>query len=103
GQFARLARVEEPVGEPGGEECGPEAVARPAEVVADRRGVEARVDAAEEYVEAGRDEVRDGLLLRGNEIGPRGSRAERRAAVVRASRHHFRPSLVTGALLIGCA
>ena len=54
----------------------PEAVAWAAEVAADRGGVEARVDAGEEDDEVFGDEIRDELVVRGEELGfgrfPRG-------------------------------
>ena len=57
-------------------EGGPEAVAGAAEVVADGGGVEAGVDAGEEDDEVFGDEIRDELVVRGEELGfggfPRG-------------------------------
>jgi len=41
----------------------PEAIAGTAEVMSDRGRVEAGIDAAEEDVEAGRDDVRDRLSM----------------------------------------
>ncbi len=50
-------------------EGGPEAVAGAAEVAADGGGVEAGVDAGEEDDEVFGDEIRDELVVRGEELG----------------------------------
>ena len=50
-------------------EGGPEAVAGAAEVAADGGGVEAGVDAGEEDDEVFGDEIRDALVVRGEELG----------------------------------
>ena len=54
-------------------EGGPEAVAGAAEVVADGGSVEAWVDAGEEDNEVLGDEIRDELVVRGEELGDRKS------------------------------
>jgi len=57
-------------------EGGPEAISRPAEVVADRSGVEAGIDADKEDNEVFGDEIRDGFVVRGEDLSfgglPRG-------------------------------
>jgi hypothetical protein len=54
-------------------ERAPEAVSRAAEVVADRRRVQAGIDADEEDVEAGRDDVANASAARGLELRPGGT------------------------------
>jgi hypothetical protein len=68
-QFVLLARIEESRRESAGKKGGPEAIARPAEVVADGGGVKARVDAAKQHLQPGSDHVLDGLVFRGDEVG----------------------------------
>lgn len=68
-QLVLLPRREEPRRESGAVNRRPEAIARPPEMTADRRGVEAGIDAAEEDVEIRRDDVRQGFAVRGGEIG----------------------------------
>src|SRR5207253_1902507 len=60
---------EEARGEAAAVECGPEAVAGASEVAADGGGVEARVDAGEEDDEVFGGEIRDDLVVRGEELG----------------------------------
>ena len=60
---------EEARGEAAAVEGGPEAVAGAAEVAADGGGVEAGVDAGEEDDEVFGDEIRDELVVRGEELG----------------------------------
>lgn len=50
-------------------ECGPEAVAGPAEVSADGGGVEARVDAGEKDDEVLGDEIRHALVVSSEQLG----------------------------------
>jgi hypothetical protein len=51
GQLGLLGRPQQAVGEAGQVQCGPEPVARPGEVPAGRRRVQARVDPAEQDVQ----------------------------------------------------
>ena len=60
---------EETRGEAAAVKSGPEAVAGAAEVVADGSGVEAGVDAGEQHDEVFGDEIRDKLVVRGEELG----------------------------------
>jgi hypothetical protein len=55
--------------EPGPVQRRPEAVAGAGEVVAGGRRVQARVDAAEQHVQAGSDDVGDGPAVRGRQLG----------------------------------
>ena len=54
--------------EAGAVDRGPEAVSRTSEVMADRGGVQAGIDAAEQDVEAVRDDVANGLAAGGLEV-----------------------------------
>jgi hypothetical protein len=63
-----LERRELPRREAGAMERAPEAIARASEVMADRRGVQARIDADEENVEPVCDDVPDALPARGVEL-----------------------------------
>jgi hypothetical protein len=63
-QLAVLLGRELARGDAGTVQRGPEAVARPGEVVADLGRAQGRVDAAEEDVEAGPDDVRERLAQR---------------------------------------
>src|SRR5580700_2763253 len=60
---------EETRGEAAAVECGPEAVAGASEVAVDGGGVQAGVDAGEEDDEVFGGEIRDGLVVRGEELG----------------------------------
>ncbi len=60
---------EEARGEAAAVECGPEAVAGASEVAADGGGVESGVDAGEEDDEVLGGEIRDDLVVRGEELG----------------------------------
>ena len=68
-QFAVLEGRELSIAEAAGEEGRPEAIAGPGEVMADRRRVEARIDAAEEDEQVRREDVGDGLAVSGGELG----------------------------------
>ena len=61
-------RGEEPRSKAAAVKSRPEAVAGPAEVAADGGGVEAGVDAGEEDDEVFGDEIRDELVVRGEEL-----------------------------------
>jgi hypothetical protein len=65
--------VQPALGEARGVEGGPEAVARAGEVVPAPRGVEPRVDAAEQDRESGGDHVVDAAVGGGEELGARGA------------------------------
>ena len=60
---------EQSVGESAGEERGPEAIARPAEMMADGGGVEAGIDADEQHLQVWRDQIRHRLARGGDQIG----------------------------------
>ena len=62
-------RGKEARGDAAAVEGGPEAVARTAEVATDGGGVEPGVDAGEEDDEVFGGEIRDGLVVRGEELG----------------------------------
>ena len=62
---------------------GPEAVAGAAEVAADRGSVEAGVDPGEEDDEVFGDEIRDELIVRGDELGFGGFPRSRQCAIHR--------------------
>src|SRR5262249_47704251 len=67
-QLALLERGQRAVGEPGEVQGRPEAVAGPAEVVADGARIQAGVDAAEEHFEARREDVADLLAVGGGDL-----------------------------------
>jgi len=60
-QPAVLRRVEAPRREPGGMQCRPEAVTGPGEVKSGRGGIEARIDATEQNLQSGADDVAQAL------------------------------------------
>ncbi len=66
-----LRRVQPPVGEAGGMQRRPEAVAGPREVVADRGGLQTRVDADEENFQTPGDDVGNATASRGRDLGGR--------------------------------
>src|SRR5688572_6176343 len=68
GEEAVFGGGEQSVGETRAVERGPEAVAGAGEVVADRAGIESGVDAAEEDLEPGGDDVREAGAGRGGEL-----------------------------------
>lgn len=59
---------EEPRGESAVVECGPKAVARPAEVMADGGGVKTWIDADEKHDEVFRNEIPDTLVTRSEDL-----------------------------------
>jgi serine/threonine-protein kinase len=84
-QFALLARIEQPRGEAGGEERGPKPVAGPPEVAPDGRGVQARIDAAEQHLQPVRDHIGKCGVLRGEQLRARGFRGHLRPSWCRAN------------------
>ena len=67
-----LAGPQEPVAEPCPVQRGPEAIARPGEVMACGAGIESRVDPAEQDPQAGSDQIGNRAARGGKELGPRG-------------------------------
>src|SRR6185503_18846910 len=68
-QLALLRRVQLSRREPGGVQRGPETVSRTREVMPGGAGIEARVDAAEQHFEPGRDDVAQRLAAGVLELG----------------------------------
>src|SRR5207249_4453575 len=68
-----LVRREKTIGEAAGVESGPEAIAGPAEMMSDRCGVEAGIDAAEQHAQTGADHVGKRALASGFEVSFRGT------------------------------
>lgn len=67
-ELALLERREEPVGEARLVQRLPEPVAGPREVMADRPGIEARVDPAEQHAQPGPDDVGHGAIDGGSQL-----------------------------------
>jgi hypothetical protein len=66
-------RPEQALGEAGAVQGGPEAIARPGKVMPRSRGVETRIDAAEEDLQIGRDQIWHGAPVRSCQIGSAGA------------------------------
>src|SRR5262245_58232178 len=62
-----VARREQPIGKAGAVDGPPESVCWAREMMTDRSGVEARVDAAEKHSQARRYQIRNGLAASGAE------------------------------------